>query len=542
MLKSYWYIYKVSNSFLFVVVELHFCLWCVLFLNLGSITEVQGACKFLQQKFLGDSFSKRKLWSGAPKLSKFNRRFGIVQNAPLLSEVDYTSCYEMMDQFPSEIRELSVKSVLNKIAQRESRVLVFKGPPGCGKTELLSRLCCCWTKHYALRKFLLVLYVNIWDLDQGCSIQELIDRQLKGSTIVSEKICRWIKTEKGKGVLFILDGFCYEYLYRSPLQRYGDVLFSILSGRGNFSKSTVVVATTCSHFIEGNFIQFEILGLTNQQVGKEVIQQFDDKRATDFLSYLAGNPQVKSLVSSPSYLIGTMYVFAHISYDDLPVTWTQLYTSLVVLVNEWHKGKLYKVSCTDTLQSQFRNILLESGRKVIEDSGNLSATIGKSLIHDTAEFQELADHNSAVPYLQEFFLAVETLLNPDHKKLVVRYEDEFAYFWCFIAGLGAESNINNLLKQYYKGNALRLTNCLAETEYVTAEQQTDLSSITNEICNAVITTRDIHSIFHCLPYMQDPHAVVLNKCFIGTQAVKEFSKFLVAGAWCGDHSGIRHLW
>ena len=173
---------------------------------------------------------------------------------------------------------------------------------------------------------------------------------------------------------------------------------------------------------------------------------------------------------------------------------------------------------------------------------DLTATIGKSLIYDTAECHELADHISALPYLQDFFLAVETLLKPDHKKLILRFKDEFAYFWCFIAGLGAESNIKNLLKQYYKRNALRLTNCLAETEYVTGEQQTDLSSLTTEVSNAVVTTRDIHSVFHCLPYTQDPHAVVLNKCFLGAQAMREFSKFLVAGAWCGDHSGIRHLW
>ena len=512
----------------------------MLFLNLGSTTEVQGAREFLRQKFLKDSFSKRKLWSGAPKLSKFNRRFGIVQNAPLLSQLDYSSCYEMMDQFPSEIQELSMKSAVNKIAQRESRVFVFKGPPACGKTELLSRLCSCWAKHYALRGFTLLLYVNVWDLHQGCTIQELIARQLKGSTVVSEKICHWIKAEKGKGVLFILDGFCYEHL---SLQLYGDVLFSILSGRSNFSESTVVVATTCSHFIEGNFIQFEILGLTNQQIGKEVIQHFDKKTAADFLSYLAGNPQVKSLVSSPSYLVGTMYIFAHISYDDLPVTWTQLYTSLVVLVNEWHKGKLYKVSNTDSLQSQFRNILLESGRKVTEDSGDLIATIGKSMIYDNEEYNcEPADRNSAVPYLQHFCLAVETLLSPNHKKLLLRNKDEFAYFWCFIAGLGAEANVKKLLKQYYKGNALRLTNCLAETEYVAADQQTDLSSLTTEVSSAVITTRDIHNILHCLPYMVDPHAVVLNKCFLGAQAVREFSKFLAADTWRDDHSGIRHLW
>ena len=55
-----------------------------------SGTEIQKAHKFLQQRFLKGLFRKRKLWFGAPELPKFDRKFGIIQNAPLLSELDYT--------------------------------------------------------------------------------------------------------------------------------------------------------------------------------------------------------------------------------------------------------------------------------------------------------------------------------------------------------------------------------------------------------------------------------------------------------------------
>ena len=215
-------------------------------------------------------FPKRKPWFGAPELPKFDRKLGIIKNAPLLSELDYTSCYEMMDQFPSEIQELSMKLVINKIARTESRVFIFKGPPGCGKTEMMSRICRYWAKQYALRQFSLVMYVNIWDLHRGCSLQDLIDKQFKGSTVFSEKIRRWIQEEKGKEILFVLDGFCHKYLHRRrPLL--GDVLYSILSESNNFSKSTVVISTTCSDFVKPfceNFTQLEILGLSDEQIGK----------------------------------------------------------------------------------------------------------------------------------------------------------------------------------------------------------------------------------------------------------------------------------
>ena len=524
-----------------------------------SGTEVQKAQNFLRQRFLKDLFPKRKLWFGAPELPKFDRKLGIIQNNPLLSELDYTSCYEMMDQFPSEIQELSMKLVINKIAQTESRVFIFKGPPGCGKTEMMSRICRYWAKQYALRQFSLVMYVNIWDLHRGCSLQDLIDKQFKGSTVFSGKICRWIQEEKGNKILFVLDGFCHKYLHQ-PLLR--DVLYSILSKSNNFSKSAVVISTTCSEFIKllpGNFTQFDILGLSDEQIGKQVIQQFASERAFNFLSYLAANPEIKGLVSSPGYIIGTMYIFTHIPYDDLPVTWTQLYTSLVVLISEWHEGelsfvadsrltkfknRLLKRSRKDSLQSQFKKSLLENSRRVIKDSGDLIVTIGKLLIHSVEESDyELPDHNSTVPYLEYFLFSLETLLN--HKKLgkTLMNENTFSYFWYFVAGLGGvESNSKKLLKQYCGRNCLKMTNCFSEARHVTTKQQTDLSSLAAEVSQTVVTIHDIHSILHCLPYMKDPCTVVLEKCLLGTHAVSEFSRFLAADSWSNDYSGIMYLW
>ena len=521
--------------------------------------EVQKAQESLQQSFLTETFSKRKLWFGAPKLSKFNRRLGIVQNAPLLSELDYTSCHEMIDQFPSG---MSMKSIMNKIAEREHRVFIFKGPPGCGKTELMSRICRYWAKRYALRQFFLILYVNIWDLHRGCTLLNLIEKQFKGSTVSSTKVCCWIEEEKGKEILVILDGFCHKYLYQSPLQE-RKMLSNILSGHSTFSKSTVIISTTCSDFVKPlchEYVQFEILGLSNEQIGKEVIQHFDSERAFNFLSYLAANPEIRGLVSSPSYLIVTMYMFAHISYDDLPVTWTQLYTSLVVLVSEWHKGKLSedfaadsrltkfknkllkrgrKIDEDNSLQSQFKNALLENYRNVIKNSGDLI----KLLVHDAKESDyELPDYNSTVPYLEYFLFSLEALLNRKKFDKILMDVDAFTHFWYFVAGLQLETNSKKLPKPCYRRNCLKMTKCFSETRYVTTEQQADLFSLKADISKQVITTSDIHSLLHCLPHMQDPHTVVLDRCCLGTQALRELSRFLAADSWTNEYSGIMYLW
>ena len=512
--------------------------------SFASGTEVQKAQAILQQRFLKDPLSKKKLWSGAPKISKFNRKFGIVQKDSMLSKLDYTSCYETIDQFRPKIQVISMKSMLNKITQKESRVFIFKGPPGCGKTELISRVCSHWAKYYALREFSLVLYVNIWDLHIGCTLRNIIDRQFTGCTVFREKVCHWIEEEKGNGILFILDGFCHTYL----LLKRRDVLYDILSGRNNFSKSTVLVATSCSDFVKplpANFIQFDILGLSDEQIGRQVIQHLDEKRAVDFLTYLAENPEIASLVSSPIFLIGSMYICAHVSYYDLPVTWTELYTSLIAIVNEWHKGEFKEDVGTISLQSQLKNTLFENSRKVVENSGDLLVTIGKSLIHEAEECNhELLDHNSAVPYLQYFLFSLETLFNPNHKKLdkALKNKNAFAYFWYFLAGHGVETESNKLLTQYYKTNVKSMANCFSESAFMTAKQQENLSSETAEFGWTIVTTRDIHSILQCLPYMQDPYRVVFNESILGTQATEQFSRFLAADSWSNDYSGIKHLW
>ena len=442
---------------------------------------------------------------------------------------------------------MSMKLVLNKITQRKNRVFVFEGPPGCGKTELMSRLCNYWARNYGLREFALVLYVNIWDLHQDCSLQDLINRQFKCNTAVSKRVYRWIQEEKGNGVLFLLDGFCCKY---QTNLRGRDILirYSILSGSGILTKSTVVIATTCSDFVKTScrkYTQFEILGLSDEQIGRQIIQHFDCKRAVDFLSYLAGNPQVKALASSPSYLIGTMHIFACISYDDLPVTWSQLYTSLVVLVNDWHKRELGEAYRTDSLQSQFKNTLIKNGRRILGDTGDLIRTVGRSLVHNAEDCDhELPDHNSAVPQLELFLSALKTILNPDPKILhnVLKDKDTFAYFWYFFAGLGVEAVSKELLKQYYQKNIFKMTNCLSECFHFTIQHQTDLSSLTARVSDGVVSTHDIHSILHCLPYMKNSHIVELDNCLLGTQAVRELSRFLAADSWTNDYSGITHLW
>ena len=69
----------------------------------------------------------------------------------------------------------------------------------------------------------------------------------------------------------------------------------------------------------------------------------------------------------------------------------------------------------------------------------------------------IAENNSAVPYLQSSLFSVETLFNLDYKKLDKGLDDN-AYFWNFLAGLEVETNGMQLLKQHYQWSTLKMTN------------------------------------------------------------------------------------
>ena len=89
--------------------------------------------------------------------------------------------------------------------------------------------------------------------------------------------------QRGKDIEFFLylTGFCREYLYQSQLHS-GNVLYHIISGSSNFSKARVVVASTCCsdivRYLYCKYIKIEVLGLSDEQIGKEIVRHFDSER------------------------------------------------------------------------------------------------------------------------------------------------------------------------------------------------------------------------------------------------------------------------
>ena len=456
---------------------------------------------------------------GAPhcKVKEFTRGFGVVQDTDkLLQNLDYTCHYEMAEQYPSNIKTVTLKSFLNGISERKNRYFLIKGPPASGKTHLMEKVSAYWAKQYALRNFTLLLSINIWEYHNCETLYDLI-RQMFLHFPPTNEVCKWIEEKDGDKVLFVLEGFSHESLIEE-----GGFFYRLLSG-SVLEKSSVVITTTCSQYTRPldcsrNCAQYEILGLDSSQIARQITQHLTPEDASEFLFYLADNPKIGTLSSFPIYLSMILDVFLNHTNSQLPTTWMELLSMFV--------AKQLSISS----QSQpLQDTLLETVRAAVAKDDFLAVV--EPFIVESAQhipFDDQKDHHFPAP-LMRFFLHSLLICNAKAKIYDARNNSSI-FFHQFLAGHGSKlcDFAKKHLKVHYKDSVLRLSNCLYEAGEASPEEVELLSSMTAEVSDTVVATGDIHSILHCLKFTQDPHRLSLSNCRLGTLALKLISRHLAA--------------
>ena len=122
-----------------------------------SDAAVQETRKLLQEAYLSEESCP--LWTGAPELLQFDQRLGKGTDERW-KDMDYSTQFETLEHF-SEIETISIKSFVNSVTKKKDRFFLIKSPPGSGRTTLLQRLCASWARGFCLRKFTLVLWLDL---------------------------------------------------------------------------------------------------------------------------------------------------------------------------------------------------------------------------------------------------------------------------------------------------------------------------------------------------------------------------------------------
>ena len=296
---------------------------------------LQETRKLLRKVYLSEE--SRPLWTGAPKLLQFDRRLGRVtkDTDERLRDIDY-SHFETLEQFSSQIEMVSIKSFVNAVAKKGNCFFLIRGPPGSGSTALARRVCAFWAQGFCLRKFTLVLWLDLKAHPSACapfdvSLWTLLNYSLpRGSHLAS--IQQWLERHGTQDILIVIDGVVS--------QAYNDWK-PFLDLLAHTKASVILTATSpvqikdptrstryCVQYM--NLCQYDMLGLSQDQISRQVIHHYgyDPSRAEEFLMYISEAHEIRALCSSPSYLAAVLFVFDSMSTTDLPNTWTQLFTSL----------------------------------------------------------------------------------------------------------------------------------------------------------------------------------------------------------------------
>ena len=214
------------------------------------------------------------------------------------------------------------------------RVLI-EGVAGSGKSTLAQRICHDWSVDCYAQDYEVVVLVTLRSLpkdQQKLSLDDLIFTSVEDEDTVKE-IAQFITAHKGRGTLFVFDGF--DELSNEMQKK--SIICSILGG--HLAPQSAFVVTTRPISAESLYHcvdrRVEISGFGEEEVEKYVTEYFASSNPSageKLLSTLSLRPHIERLCYVPLLLLMVCYI---VSLDgdsaELPRTLHQLFECLIIL-------------------------------------------------------------------------------------------------------------------------------------------------------------------------------------------------------------------
>ena len=480
---------------------------------------MQEARSLLQKAYL--SQESQSLWTGAPELLQFDRKLGnVTEHTPhhkLLKDVDYSCQFETLDQFSSEIETFSIKLFLNAIVKKKERIFLIKGPPDSGKTALIRRLCAFWARGFCLRRYTLVLWLDLKahpKAPSSYSLRTLLSYCLPQGSHV-DSIQQWLDRHGAEDVLLIVDG--------ADDRAYDQwkTFLDLLLASDRLNKSSVVLTASTQISILSH-TQYDLLGLSQHQVVKQVLHHYRDDtyKAQEFLIYISETPKIRLLCSSPPYLAAVLFVFDNMNTSDPPNSWTQLFSSLTLSLLE-----LSSVSDLNTLALlSSKAYAVTSGSPSFDwhdNYANFCSTVTPPYCTMVAQ----ADNTCfSLPLLQQYLCArhIHSLPKDQHMAILDQKTLPFHVKQFYIGLCSSSERAMMFLHMQYQ----HIHMPAAYITEIPVEGLQDLMSSRLTITEQLLSTSDIDCIFQAVYHSGLACRLQFDCCCVRLQTTKMMVKWL----------------
>ena len=246
-----------------------------------------------------------------------------------LKLTDYSTRLETVEEFEDEVEKISPYKAIDLISSvKPGTCISVSGPRGIGKSTFIRRMCHCWATGYKLRKFKLLLWI---DLCTAPSKPYNNYTELLSASVVSLGFSRRINVAN--------------YTLLVVLDHYSNQWEKMLDEMIRKKITVVVMSWQPVRFESDDMIYIHVLGLTDEQISRQVLHYYQNShsRAENFLQYLSSEPNFSYLKRVPVYLFGLLAVFDHTSTGHPPHTLTSFLSCLALMMVNVDESELNKL-------------------------------------------------------------------------------------------------------------------------------------------------------------------------------------------------------